>query len=160
MKKISETARLCTIWLVQQLGIPVTAFIFTALASGVPWALSSGNRPSAILEDGWRVLMAVASGFLFSFFPTRAFPAVAKTGGFIWIPPVSFLTWVVGYGLYQGSPLVMRQFFFPDNKSGELLPFVILTTPTIACVAYSIGVTTFRPSEARHGQSGGSVPSS
>ena len=124
-------------FIVQQFGVPLCAFA-TALIAPNPFQTSNGLR-SQICFVSLEVAYMVAIGALLAFLAVTFFD-LASTGRWVWLIPSILLVWALvedslDFSIWQA----ISEAFWPSvGEAG--LGFIILTSPTLACISYSASI--------------------
>ena len=97
--------------------------------------------PPDLNENLWSTITAFIAGFLFGMTVARFLPGAARSGRWVWVPPVTLFAVAFVLDSVQSSVReAMESCCFGTGKNGMGVFF--LTCPTLTCIAYSIALAT------------------
>jgi hypothetical protein len=127
-------------FLVQQIVLPIVAFLVVAFTPNVPSAFTFG-QPNPTLENAWSTLITLIAAFCFALVARRMAPRLSRDGRWIWAIPFGLLTMaLVSDSVRFGFKSTAADYFNPQMGEAGWV-FVLVVIPTYACLAYSFGVS-------------------
>jgi hypothetical protein len=129
-------------WLVQQFAVPIMSLVWLWLVSLARQTVGKAlSDPFREIVEVIYIFAALGFGVTTGFIIHRYFPEAAKTGRWIWIPPMSVFLTACVHDLTRFPPLdVFREFFWPGPEGEAWWAAMLLTYPTWSCASYSLAV--------------------
>ncbi len=98
-----------------------------------------------VSRDGFDLFLYLPIGWTLSFFLAvlvqRFFPGATASGRRVWMLPVFLLALAFCWDVAQFSiSFAFTEFFYPGPGGESQLVFVLMTCPTVAAIAYSLGM--------------------
>jgi hypothetical protein len=119
-------------WVIQQIAAPIPLVLWVLLVNPVESAMAPWLQVSRDMFDLFLYLAIAVQ---------RIFPGAVWSGRRIWIVPVTLLflglCWNVAHFSLSST---LKELFYPGPGGEAQVVFVLMTSPTVSAVAYSLGM--------------------